>query len=1440
MRKIIRQAGILLIVFQSISLAQFAGEIPLGTANVTFIGEVAGDQAGYHLSIVGDVNNDGIDDMLIAAPQHEPPTRKGNVYLIFGHSGEWEKTVNLANADVTFTGEQVDNKAGHDVFGLGDVNNDGIDDLAIGVKFYKKDGLATFGKVYIFLGKEGAWNKEISLAESDASFVGEKQRTETAHVYPAGDLNGDSYDDFIIGAGFYDINDNVSDNTGKVYVIFGKSTESWQNNVTLDQADASFLGENENDLAGHRVAGAGDVNDDGFDDFIVGANWVDFNGKPDVGKIYLILGKADGWERNTSFSEADASFIGDENKWKYEAGFNVCGPGDVNNDGFDDILIGSQKYSQVFLLLGNQVAWGPNTMLATSADAIFSGESGSDNAGGDIRTAGDINGDGYSDFIIGAYGHDTDENNIDAGRAYLIYGNGTDHWTRDMSLANADALFSGENTNDQAGFSVAGGGDVNGDGIDDLLIGANLNDSNGEDAGKAYLLFGGRLEFAVTVPNGGEKWEIGTRQIVRWYSPDPGGDVLIYFSRDGGNTWEFLTRTVDDGAAYWDIAGTPSDSCLIRIDHENSGSSDVSNAFFEIGNPSLTISFPNGDDSLYSGKTYRITWESLGTIGSVHLEYSINNGVDWSTIENNAANSGAYDWLVPTTPSANCLVRISDAADGDPVDVSDNPFSILNSPEFTLLSPNGGEQWFIDSEQMITWISKYNSSNLKIQLSRDNGASWSMINKSTPDDSLYEWKVTGPASDQCVIKISDVKGLAFDTGDAVFSIVEKPYVQVVSPNGGENWPIASQQKIRWISTNTTGQVNIEISRDEGLTWDALQEALTDSGTFSWTVTGPSAKNCLIRVSNPATSVADTSDAVFEISDQRELTVKSPNGGENWIVESTHDITWHSVNIGDSVRIELSRDAGSTWELIAATTKNDSVHSWQVTGPASSACIVRISDLAGSVVDQSDSTFTISDKPAITVISPNGDEIWQIGSSHNITWTSVNTSDQVNVHLSRDAGSTWEIIGENIEDTGQYDWTVTGELSEQCLVRVTDVNGAPFDVSDAVFQIADKPTVAVTSPRGGEHWIIGTGYEIKWNSINISDLVRIELSRDSGSTWETLQDTTANDGVWNWTATAPASNGCLVKVSDIAGAVSDRSDSAFSIMEAPHIRVVSPNGGEAWQLDTQQSILWTSVNTSGSVNIQLSRDQGQSWETLAENIADSGQYNWDVSGSASEMCLVRVSDADGDPADESDAQFTIEEKPGITVLTPQGGEVLDVGSTTEITWTWVKVGDLIRAELSRDNGATWTTLKDSLQNSGQWTWTVTEPISNLCIVRISDIGGTVTATNDGVFMIKYPTGVAGRDDLVPKDYDLAQNYPNPFNPSTHIAYQLPKQNHVVIRIYNTTGTLIKILVDDVKNAGAHSATWDGRDDFGRNVSSGLYFYRMDSGDFSKTQRMLLLK
>ena len=190
----------------------------------------------------------------------------------------------------------------------------------------------------------------------------------------------------------------------------------------LENSDASFWGEKAEDYSG-RVAGAGDVNGDGYDDILISANCND-DGAPDAGQTYLILGKASGWSMDTDLSNADASFWG---------------------EGEDDL------------------------------------------SGSSVACAGDINRDGYDDILIGAP-YD-DEGGYLAGQTYLILGK-VSGWSKDTHLSTADASFWGEGEDNQSGFSVACTGDVNGNGADDILIGTIYNDEGGLDAGQTYLIFG--------------------------------------------------------------------------------------------------------------------------------------------------------------------------------------------------------------------------------------------------------------------------------------------------------------------------------------------------------------------------------------------------------------------------------------------------------------------------------------------------------------------------------------------------------------------------------------------------------------------------------------------------------------------------------------------------------------------------------------------------------------------------------------------------------------------------------------------------------------------------------------------------------------------------------------------------------------------------------------
>ena len=323
-----------------------------------------------------------------------------------------------------------------------------------------------------------------SLADSNASFWGEDDLDQAGSgVSGVGDVNGDGFDDFLIGAVG---DDDGGYSAGQTYLFLGKAS-GWAMDTDLSAADASFWGQDSDIFTGQLLSGAGDVNGDGFDDFIIGAAEEDGS---NAGHTYLILGKASGWGMDTSLSDADASFLG-ENSGDLSS-YSISGAGDVNGDGYDDFIIGAyQNYDggdnagQTYLILGKASGWAMDTDLA-SVDASFWGEDAGDNSGFAVSGARDVNGDGFDDFIIGAP-YDDDGGDY-AGQTYLILGKASG-WKMDTDLSGADASFLGD-VNDGAGLRVSGAGDVNGDGFDDILIGAPYDGDSGSSAGQTYLILG--------------------------------------------------------------------------------------------------------------------------------------------------------------------------------------------------------------------------------------------------------------------------------------------------------------------------------------------------------------------------------------------------------------------------------------------------------------------------------------------------------------------------------------------------------------------------------------------------------------------------------------------------------------------------------------------------------------------------------------------------------------------------------------------------------------------------------------------------------------------------------------------------------------------------------------------------------------------------------------
>jgi hypothetical protein len=343
----------------------------------------------------------------------------------------------------------------------GDVNGDGYDDVIVGAPTYVDDQTSG-GRVYVYHGSATGLNVIPNwTAESDQA-----EARFGDPVLTAGDVNGDGYDDIIVGAPRYD---NGQTNEGRAFVYFGSATglsdlPNWT--AESNQVWALF---------GNPVAAAGDVNGDGYDDVMVGARYYD-NGQSDEGRVYIYHGSAIG-------PSTSPDWTAESNQSGALFGQSVGTAGDVNGDGYDDIIVGAYWYDNgqtneglVYVYyggatgLGTTVAW---TAEGNQSDAWF---------GDLVRTAGDVNGDGYDDVIVGALYYDNGQSN--EGRAYVYQGSA-------MGLSTSPAwTFESDQTDAYLGHAAGTTGDINGDGYDDIIVGAHFFDDSERDEGRIYVFHG--------------------------------------------------------------------------------------------------------------------------------------------------------------------------------------------------------------------------------------------------------------------------------------------------------------------------------------------------------------------------------------------------------------------------------------------------------------------------------------------------------------------------------------------------------------------------------------------------------------------------------------------------------------------------------------------------------------------------------------------------------------------------------------------------------------------------------------------------------------------------------------------------------------------------------------------------------------------------------------
>jgi hypothetical protein len=667
--------------------------------------------------------------------------------------------------------------------------------------------------------------------------------------------------------------------------------------------------------------------------------------------------------------------------------------------------------------------------------------------------------------------------------------------------------------------------------------------------------------FKLTVPNGGESWGAGSFHQIKFITNHSDADMIVDFELWKGGVFDRLLfiNTDADGSKDWNIPIdlTPGSDYRIKIFHHDDASDfDFSDADFTIAPfvSDITVTTPNGGEVWPAGTSQSITWtDNIAEKVKIDL---FKGGVFNSVINDSTNSDGSANWDIPpgTKVGSDYKIKITSVDDTTLFDFSDSDFTIDTAPDpsITITSPNGGEDWQANTQQLITWIDNIPNipgNKIKFELWKGGVLDTVLFDAEDPDGSKI-WNIapgTTLGNDYKIKLIYVNDPTVTSISDANFTISGYvPEITVNSPNGGESWPAGSFRVITF-TDNIPEFVRIHLYKG-GVFDSVINDSTRSDGSTNWNIphsTTPGTDYTIKITSVLDSTLFDFSDADFTLL-EAPIVITSPIGGEVWMAGTRQYITWID-NIPEipSEKIKFELWKGGVLDTVLFDAEDpDNSKIWDIalgTTPGNDykVKLLYVNDL--TVTSISDSNFTIAAfVPEITVNFPNGGESLQAGSAQTITWTD-NISEDVDIDLYK-GGVFDSVIKSSTRSDGTTGWNIPlGTIpGSDYMIKITSEDSATvFDFSDSVFTI--YAPITVTTPNGGEILRAGSSQTVTWID-GIAENVKIELFK-GGVFNSTIVASTPSDGSHPWTVpgVADGSDYTIVITSTTTGTITDVSD-----------------------------------------------------------------------------------------------------------------------------------------------------------------------------------------------------------------------------------------------------------------------------------------------------------